>query len=91
MYIYKHVSSRVASCVLLTVMIRKRLKLGDVSKLTIFRQANPAWMSSIYRSSSENTEDDDTNQLLFVQLRNAIISVPKNKFDEILPMAQFED
>ena len=46
-----------------------------------------------------NVDDDDDDDIdtndnsdhLFVQLRNAIISVPRNKFEEHLPLALYED
>ena len=92
------------------------LKVGVVSKLNIFRKANPDWMSEVslasakkldnededededeYEDEDEDEDEDDDDDdddgcgQLFIQLRNALIGVPKNNFKEDIPLALLEE
>lgn len=82
------------------------LEIGVVSKLNIFRKANPDWMSEVSMASAkkldkdgaeddgddyDDDDDDDYDGQLFIQLRNALISVPRNNFIEDIPLALLEE
>ena len=86
-------------------MTKKRLTVGDISKLNIFRQADPDWMDKNFIPLAKEMDDKDSenfdgdededdcekDEVQLVQLRNALLSVPKNKFSETTPKAQYKD